>query len=240
MHWQNLARMRRTEAQMMRDRGFELDEEDLELISLPAEISHEFELEYLKKLTNAYAKVRREVNRTFSSMVDKVYRRNEKNWIIIHVFSEKKVSVADVRYFFETIEHNLPHHLISGMGPGGSDLRIDGAILVTVSSMASQALAHYNTWHEKFPVQHFMLSQLLYNPLHHYLTPHYTHITKRDQIRKMLSVRNLNQADVPHILKTDVIAMYFGAQRGDILVERSDASDLNTIVKTHTLWRLVR
>ncbi|AFN83342.1 DNA-directed RNA polymerase I [Encephalitozoon romaleae SJ-2008] len=68
----------------------------------------------------------------------------------------------------------------------------------------------------KFNVEIFLVEEMVFNKTKHsWVPPH--RILSREEKENVLKALKLGPGDLPRILKSDVIARYYGAKRGDVM-----------------------
>lgn len=244
-----MIRIRRTECQMMLDRGFDLDDDDKKDAYAPNVPDKKYLREFLMRLKVRMLEYKLSA---IISALDKIYVRGDKRWIIIHSLEADNTtrevpldsmrnlasSVTDTRqlHFLLKTKQGVPENLVQA---SGTPALLDGAIFVTGVKISSKAKEIVDKIKSLLDVQSFTIAELLYNPTQHFLTPNYKHVYNPDEINKFLKYRKLVPNNLPRILASDPISRYYGAKVGDLFMETVE-SILPAISSKQTIWRIVR
>ncbi|KAH1225565.1 DNA-directed RNA polymerase V subunit 5C [Glycine max] len=110
--------------------------------------------------------------------------------------------------------------------------RLKGLILVVQSKMTSFAKKDLESL--PFKVEIIRIDDLLVNITKHVLQPKYEILTD-DEKKALLTKHNLDEKQLPHMLKTDAIASYYGLEKGQVV----KITHRGPVVDFHVSYRCV-
>lgn len=183
-----LFRVKKTQLEMIRDRGYDISDELVVLTATLAEFADRY----------------RKQNQNFYQALSVEYTNPSNQSVYIH-YSEpglKPTTGKDqVATFINYIEgHQTP---------------ISSAILISPSKLSFVA-QNLLTGLPMYFIQHFKYEELLNNPTTHYLVPKHE-IISEDDMKSILKESRLTATQTPLILTTDKQAKYLGAQAGQMI-----------------------
>ncbi|GMI70174.1 RNA polymerase II fifth largest subunit, E [Hibiscus trionum] len=109
---------------------------------------------------------------------------------------------------------------------------LSGLILVLQSKMTSFAQKELDGF--PFKVEVFRIADLYVNITKHHLMPKH-HILTAEEKRKLLNKYQLEDKQLPQMMKTDAIARYYGLENGEVV----KATYTNEFVRFHEQYRCV-
>ncbi|TKY49688.1 DNA-directed RNA polymerase V subunit 5C [Spatholobus suberectus] len=109
---------------------------------------------------------------------------------------------------------------------------LKGLILIVQSEMTSFAKKDLESW--PFKVEIWRIHDLLVNITKHVLQPKYEVLTD-DEKKALLTNYNLEEKQLPFMLKTDAIARYYGLEKGQVI----KSTHSGPMIESHVSYRCV-
>lgn len=206
---QRLLDIKKTQIEIVRDRGYDIGTE-AEILDMD---SREFK-HYIEGLLRANK------GKTFTqrSIMSNRYKKIGNESEVISVFygelkpPEKQISSREIQSFTGTVNN---------MNSKG-DIVIKEVIIIVDGVLSSQANNAIKTQPSDIFYQVFYDSDIRYNPTTHVDTPVHIKLTEEQGIEKLRELM-VDQSKLPLMLDSDPIAKYYGWRPGDIIkIIRSD------------------
>ena len=197
---QRLFDVKKTQIQMVEDRGYIVPEEEKRLLDLSLQ-----DFIFYISLMNT--------NKEFTARgsLTKIYSNPENKFILVYygnLEKGKQISIDEVRRYESVIDHFKSMY---------GDNFVE-SILIVDHPMSSSANSHINTSiNLKIKNQIFQDSELSYNPTHHILVPLHIKLTEEEKQQKMKELM-VDANKIPLMLSTDPIARYYGWTTGDMIM----------------------
>ena len=204
----------RTVLEMMRDRGYNIEQYESFLISRD---------------------LRRDIL-DFRQHFEELSRRNETTFLssLNNTFSKDDRSPSsDLRIFFpeSRIDKGEPKVGKDQIKPITDYLQkhaIRNVIIITQVIPSSSAIPTVDEY-PGIDIQHFTYDELSYNLTKHFLVPRH-HLLSEEEIRKLSEVDEVPLSKLPIISTLDPVSKYYGAQQGDVFrIERSSVLETTMI-----------
>ncbi|KAI9161417.1 hypothetical protein LWI28_017175 [Acer negundo] len=109
---------------------------------------------------------------------------------------------------------------------------LTGLIIILQSHITNQALKAVDLF--KFKVEMFQITDLLVNITKHVLKPNHQVLTNEEK-QQLLKEYNIEEKQLPGMLKTDAIARYYGLEKGQVV----KVTYSGEITKSHVTYRCV-
>jgi len=235
-----LQRIRRTEVEMMRDRGYVMQPEDEEVLAWATPPTAQSFIMFYNSLRKTI--MQRGISNSIVPALDRVYTHAATGKLcgIFHAEDDAgsaKIGVETMRRMIMDASPVASEHPLIKKSDG-TRLRLSSVIFVTSAELgpySGPVLAVYN----EMPYQHLVFDNLVINPTRCILVPKYTHISAPAEIAEILKRNRVKPAQLPLIREEDPISRYYGARHGDLFIEEVDLSFFPQPVKTHELLRIV-
>lgn len=122
--------------------------------------------------------------------------------LVVHISDEPKISLRGIKLILEDLERQ----------------NIKKLILVSEDGASYSAQKFIDEC--SLEINFFRIKELMFNVTKHILVPKHRIMSEQEK-REFLSSRKIRENELPKILKTDPVAKYFGAKKGDIFeIER--------------------
>ncbi|KAK2652155.1 hypothetical protein Ddye_012011 [Dipteronia dyeriana] len=109
---------------------------------------------------------------------------------------------------------------------------LTGLIIILQSHITNQALKAVDLF--KFKVEMFQITDLLVNITKHVLKPNHQ-VLSNEEKQQLLKEYNIEEKQLPGMLKTDAIARYYGLEKGQVV----KVTYSGEITKSHVTYRCV-
>lgn len=110
---------------------------------------------------------------------------------------------------------------------------LNGLILVVQNQLTKQALKALEVF--SFKVEIFQISDLLVNITKHVLKPRHQVLSDKEKHR-LLKKYNIEEKQLPRLLKNDAIARYYGLQKGQVIKIMYDGDITGSYVTYRCVW----
>lgn len=224
----NLLQVKQTQLEMIRDRGFDISEEENILEMSPYDF-----LDYVKTLL----KERRQKQKQSVKLDKKIDYRNILNQIYEHEDGDRQAIVA----YSDVIARNKKH---VEQAPADRFVKyiIDHEELVTdaIFIASTQLCNNAKQVLLNSPVKPdlFFDDDLRYNPKDHVDTPLHEKLSD-EEVKTLLSEAKIPRQKFPIIKSTDNIVKYFGWRAGDIIRTTRDFSNFGVLGGVDINYRVV-
>jgi DNA-directed RNA polymerase I, II, and III subunit RPABC1 len=225
-----LLRVKRTLAQMMRDRGFGLTADAAMDASIPLAFEYDDLLSFFKRVS-----ARKKADMSLMDALGDVFERpshteiapgvpGRETWYAVFSMNtkSKRLGINDVLPFLAFLDEK----------------NADGGILITNLALTTQARDALEVVRGR-RIQHFTFDELMYNPTHHVFTPMYRHISNPEEIAAFYKKERVHARQMPRMTEGDPIARYFGAKTGDLFEEVSETRSVPQMIQKTATVRLV-
>ncbi|KAM0688305.1 hypothetical protein COBT_000444 [Conglomerata obtusa] len=118
--------------------------------------------------------------------------------LIVHFFDEAKVGLKNLKTLVDSFERQ----------------GIRNIILICKENLSPSSNKHIEAI-SNFNIEVFKEKELLFNVTKHELVPKHRVLNEIEK-KEVLEGRRIKEYQLPKILKTDPVARYFGAKRGDV------------------------
>lgn len=226
----NLFSIKKTQIEMMRDRGYDVGEDEQKILSMEEDQFDEYltalvEGEIVNNWKDYLDMIRfpAESKYTSRTWLGNVYFKENKRCIVIYIDQSSgeqvlKVITDAIIVMIEGIDTGIKYDEL---------IMISGIPFSSSSKKSIRDLKYTKHWS-------FMDRELIYNVTKHFLVPPHT-LMPESEVRKMgKSVRNLHQ-----ISELDPVVKYYGWSAGGVVLIKRDISEVNMSVRFMIAKRLI-
>lgn len=215
-----LARIKKTQVEMIIDRGYEPDT-DIEYLTISyAQFYDRFKDFSIQELFATLSKIYQNKN-------------GDKLVVFYAIPSGKHLNSVDLASVFEMIERNnsLRKYIVISLSNMSPELKKQ------VNSVENKNL--YVTVMNSIRIQIFLYSEMIFNPSRHFLVPIHRLIT--DEEKNELLTKYIKVEDLPKILETDIQVRYLGGEISQIIeVTRVDLNPYSdNIIDISIVYRII-
>jgi DNA-directed RNA polymerase subunit H (RpoH/RPB5) len=211
----NIFLAKKTQVQMLKDRGYQIAADELELL----ENEEYSERDFVKKF--------KITNQASVLSLNHKYIGPYNNCLVYYIVSDMDIGIETITGFMETLQ-------TSGVSEA---ILITNQILTQKPQETIQSLTRLGrSFNEKlsleelkaleklnklpYNIQHFMIQHLLYNPTHHFQVPEHYILTPKEReqfIKEKSGKTEFLPIKLPHIKLDDAICKYYGAKPKQII-----------------------
>ena len=207
-----LFEVKKNQLKLIQKRGYNIDREK-NLLSIT-----------LKQFLKAYIPYAENNNKSFRSVLTNFYENDQgKRILVYYADADPGKSQLGVNIVGDAIEDMVKY-------------KLQDAIIITPKALSSSAYKHVARL-VSYNIQVFLEEEMSYNPLEHIFTPEHIPLSPEEQ-QQYLKRNNLTIDQIPKILNTDVIMMYLGLQKGQ-LVKINRYNIFQTSIIESTSYRVV-
>ncbi|TBU01609.1 subunit Rpb5 of DNA-directed RNA polymerase [Hamiltosporidium tvaerminnensis] len=128
-----------------------------------------------------------------------VHHKKTNAQLLVHYCDEAKVGIKTLKMLIESFEKQDISHILL-------------ICKEALSPASSRLIEEYNS---KFTIEVFKERELLFNVTKHELVPKHILLSENEK-EIFLKNRKLKEQELPKILKSDPVARYYGAKRGQV------------------------
>lgn len=221
---QRLFDVKKTQIQMVRDRGYIIPEDELKLLSGS-----------LRNFVTHITLMNGQGNFTARGSLTRIYHNDNNGLMLVYygnLTGGKQISIEEIRKY-EAIINDLRIKEEQG------DKTLNESILIVDHPISSTANNHINNdINLKVKNQIFQDSDICYNPTHHILVPIHIKLTEEQKSEKLRELM-VDVNKLPIMLNTDPIARYYGWTTGDLIkIVRIDTS-VSILAPTSINYRII-
>lgn len=192
-----LWRVRRTILEMLKDRGYTVLSDDLEM-----DVD-----EFYQRFSITPSEPKTAINRSRL-----MYMASKKNYledvIMVYFPEEDKIGLKEIKALYSSMQQSNAKRAILVLRP---NMRHSTA--KTISAQALNAIDALEA--KRYIVEHFNEDEFLVNITHHELVPQHVPLNEEDKAQLLLRYK-LTDSQLPRMKKSDPIARYFGMKRGQV------------------------
>lgn len=209
-----LFKVKKTQLEMVRDRGFSIEDEAQVL---------EADIEEFIKLYREYAEAQ---NMTFISALTKLYQKDNGD----HVYVYYPEPVKGAKKLCKRQLHPLATLMKEHSG-------LKNIIIISELPFSDDALGSLKGL-SYYRIEYFQYENLAYNPTKHYLVPRHEPLT-RQEAQKFLRDNKLKLNQMPILSVYDPIARYYGFRVGQIIKIHRQNLFYESLVENNIFYRAV-
>jgi DNA-directed RNA polymerase I, II, and III subunit RPABC1 len=218
-----LYKVKKTQIEMLRDRGFIIDKEELDILNMTTQ---EF-VNYNKSRSNP-----KDPNKTFKRVLSRQYYKPTGEYIYVFypetAEDSQTLQMDQVRQLFHIVlekngESDEINHIIII-----SEYVLTGDLKSIIDGLPS------------INIETFIYLELSFNVTKHSYVPKHSLLTKNEKIEFLRKNPNAQLPKLPIISMRDPVARYFGGQPGDIMKIIRKNITYQALVNTYVTYRVVR
>ncbi|KAG0434801.1 DNA-directed RNA polymerases I, II, and III subunit RPABC1 [Dictyocoela muelleri] len=197
--------MRQTIIEMLIDRGYNVKDYYLGETEFYNKYSNLGDYSSLKMVVEKKKAVQND-NSDINNNNDDKNIKNDNDALVVQISDEPKISLKSIKLIIDDLERQNIKKLIL--------ISEEGA-----SYSAQKVIDECN-----LEIDFFKIKELMFNVTKHILVPKHRIMSENEKI-EYLNKRKISENELPKILKSDPVAKYFGARKGDVFeIERNSST----------------
>ena len=210
-------KVKKTQIEMIQDRGIEIPEEEKFLVSYNPEgeeTETQWETRILREFVTKYADVALEKDINFNSALSQVYpdERDSMNTVVIYLCRQRESTSITTREFTMKFDYYYERYFVEDVG---LKMIFISEVSLNKKEERVEKLNYVNS-------QFFLTDELLHNPTRHIFYPAHRLLTEEER-EEWLFANKIRPEQLSIILKRDPIVKYFDWPKGEIVhIQRSE------------------